>query len=292
MLAVPAEHEGIEAFLGKRVHEVLERLYQRIMKGQRPPSLEQVLYRFRALWAEHYEVSKSKIKIVRAENPPTLYREIGERCLTIYYRGYFSNKQDTTLGVEKQLTLLIDKEKGYRIQGFVDRLACARDGVLEIHDYKTGSRALSQDESNKDRQLALYQLMIERSNAHRKEFDSSQGIRLIWHFLQKDQIRVSERTPEQIEDLRQKTIADIDKIEAAIEATNDNPFNTEKIPAQRSTLCQWCEYAKICHGSNAFDKTKFDYTMQLLMEARVAPIASSPQISLRFSDGAENRSDP
>lgn len=33
---LPAESEGIEAFVGKRVHEILERLYQFVAQGQLP----------------------------------------------------------------------------------------------------------------------------------------------------------------------------------------------------------------------------------------------------------------
>ena len=40
---VPVETEGIEAFVGKRVHEVLERLYQFVAEDM-VPSIERVVY--------------------------------------------------------------------------------------------------------------------------------------------------------------------------------------------------------------------------------------------------------
>ena len=45
ILNVEAETEGIEAFVGKRVHEILERLYLFVEDGK-VPSLEKVIARY------------------------------------------------------------------------------------------------------------------------------------------------------------------------------------------------------------------------------------------------------
>ena len=47
---IVVEAEGIEAFVGKRVHEILERLYHHVARHDRPPSLSQVLDRFHRDW--------------------------------------------------------------------------------------------------------------------------------------------------------------------------------------------------------------------------------------------------
>lgn len=260
VLAIESQQEGIEAFLGKRVHEVLERLYQFTDEGRRPP-LEKVLDRFRILWDQHYDASR--IQIVRAENSAAQYRDIGERCLTLFYRRHYPFDNGKTLGLEKRLVFSIDTEKGYKLQGIVDRLARARDGVLEIHDYKTGARALPQKDADADRQLALYQLALEHGAGHKEpELDTAQGVRLVWHFLQTDTIRISTRTPEQLETLREKTVHAIDEIESAIAATRSDRYRTEAIEAKKSALCQWCDYAKICHASNVFDANLHAFTLQ------------------------------
>lgn len=263
VLEVPSTQEGIEAFLGKRVHEVLERLYQFVGEGRRPP-LDKVLQRFRTFWNQHYNASR--IKIVREENSPALYREIGERCLTLFYRRHYPFDNGETLGLEKRLVFPIDTEKGYQLQGIIDRLARARDGVLEIHDYKTSARALSQKDADADRQLALYQLAIERSETNQRNFDPSRGVRLVWHFLQKDQIRISTRTPEQLDSLREETVSAIHEIEAAIATSGSDRLNTTPFPTQKTTLCNWCDYAKICHASEAFDAKLYDDTLQQIAE--------------------------
>jgi len=67
VMKLPAEKESIEAFAGKRVHEVLERLYKAVAES-RVPSIKRVLERFRALWDEHFD--EGKLRIARAENGP------------------------------------------------------------------------------------------------------------------------------------------------------------------------------------------------------------------------------
>lgn len=218
--------EGIEAFLGKRVHEVLERLNQFVARGL-VPSLAKVLERFRAEWDRHFD--PARVRIVRAENPPELYRENGERCLANHYRRHYPFDRDETLGIEAHLTFPLDPEGRYRIQGFVDRLARAPDGAIEIHDYKTGRWVPAQERLDADRQLALYQIGVQVRHG------PDTPVRLVWHYLLRDQVRVSTRTPEQLEALREETVALIDRIEAE---RNFDP--------RPGTLCTWCEHNDVC----------------------------------------------
>ena len=145
------------AFVGKRVHEVLERLYLFTTSGK-VPSLARVLERFRIWWDEHYD--PQRVRIVRSENDAAHYRQLGERCLTNYYRRFYPFDGDETLAVEKHVTFSLDEEGAYRIRGVIDRVARARDGAIEIQDYKTSQRVPSQERLDKDRQLALYQMGI------------------------------------------------------------------------------------------------------------------------------------
>ena len=60
---VAKQDEGIEAFMGKRVHEALESLYNKILAGQ-TPILDTVLDKYDALWMEHWH---DRIAIVKRE---------------------------------------------------------------------------------------------------------------------------------------------------------------------------------------------------------------------------------
>jgi putative RecB family exonuclease len=221
--------ESIEAFLGKRVHEVLERLY-RFTGAGRVPSLGRVLERFRLWWEEHFDARR--VRIVREGLDSEHYRRVGERCLAGYYRRHYPFDADETLGLEERVVFSLDAAGDYRIQGFIDRVVRTRDGALEIHDFKTSARVPRQDRLDRDRQLALYQLGLA------ERYGRPQAVRLVWHYLACDQVRTSQRTPEQLEALRVETVALIDRIRAE-----------QEFAARPGPLCPWCEFNDVCEAS-------------------------------------------
>ena len=225
VLKIPTDTEGIEAFVGKRVHETLERLYKAVQREQ-VPSLEKVIYRYHQLFEEGYDADR--VRIVREGTSVEFYRQSGEHCLTTYYRRHYPFDGDETLGIEERVIFALDEKREYRFQGIVDRLVRARDGTIEIHDYKTSRRASTQKQVDADRQLALYQIGF-------TERFPDQPIRLVWHYLQQDRKLTSTRTPEQLRTLREDTMSVVDRI------------NTEfDFKPKRSALCDWCEYNDRC----------------------------------------------
>ena len=154
---IPAEGESIEGFVGKRVHEVLERLH-RVSEQHGAPSLPKVLWRFQQMFAEAYDASR--VRIARQGTPLDFYRELGEQCLANYYREHYPFDRDETLALEEHVSFDLDGSGSYAVQGFVDRIARTRDGAIEIQDYKTSARVPSQAQADEDRQLALYQIGV------------------------------------------------------------------------------------------------------------------------------------
>jgi putative RecB family exonuclease len=234
VLKIPQETEGIEAFVGKRVHEVLERLYEFVLRDQ-IPSLPKVLSRYEQLWDHEYDAER--VRIVREGTPLSFYRQLGVRCLETYYRRNYPFDGDQTLGIEEHVKFDLDARDGasgqYRMQGFIDRVSLAKDGALEIHDYKTGNYVPSQKQLDVDPQLALYQIGVgNRYGAHK-------DVRLVWHYVARGIVRQSARTAEELQELREATMATIDRVRTATE------FPTRKIP-----LCPWCEYKPQCPAWN------------------------------------------
>jgi putative RecB family exonuclease len=225
---LPVETESIEAFLGKRVHEVIERLNRFVERGL-VPSLAKVIERFRAMWDEQFRAER--VRIVRSETSPESYRATGERCLTNHYRRHYPFDADESLGIEQRVAFPLDAAGRYQVRGVVDRIARARDGAIEIHDYKTGRYVPSQESLDRDRQLALYQIGVEASHG-------ASPVRLVWHYLLRDHVRVSTRTPAQLDRLRADTMALIDRIESESE-----------FAPRPSALCSWCEFREICPGA-------------------------------------------
>lgn len=223
---IEVEGEGIEAFLGKRVHEILERLYHHLGRHGRPPSLSQVQKRLALDWELHWH---DKIRIVRTEREPGHYLQQGERCLENYYRSHYPFEEGQTVALEKPISFQLDPEGRYRMRGIIDRLTRQSDGTYEIHDYKTSGFLPPLSRLEKDRQLALYQIGIEQS------FPDSERIELVWHYLVFNKTLRLRRTREQLEDLGARTIQLIDQIEAS-----------SSYPANPGPLCRWCDYREIC----------------------------------------------
>lgn len=223
---IPSETEGIEAFVGKRVHEILERLYLFVGEGK-IPGVEKVVDRYHKLWEETYD--GERVRIIREGTPLSFYRNLGESCLRGYYMRHYPFDESETLGIEQRVVFPLDDAGEYQMQGIIDRISRARDGAIEVHDYKTSARVPSQRILDQDRQLALYQIGLS------KKYGEDAPFRLVWHYVAKNVTRVSTRTPEQLRTLREQTIARIDEIQAATE------FKAKKI-----SLCPWCEYKSIC----------------------------------------------
>lgn len=216
--------DTIEAFLGSRVHEVLEKLYTDA-KFQKIPELKELLEYYDKIWNENWN---DAIVIVRKEYDKENYRKMGERFITDYYNRYHPFDDSKTIALETTKTIPLDEEKKYHFHIRIDRLA-VKDKVYEIHDYKTANSLPTQEYLDKDRQLAIYAYGI------KKMYPDAKKIRLIWHYLAFDKEMCSERTSTQLEELRKDILRSIAEIESC----------TEFIPKE-SALCRWCEFRNMC----------------------------------------------
>jgi len=222
------ERRSVEAFMGSAVHEVLEKLYQSVQM-ERIPKWEEIRDFYEDYWERNW---RDDILIVRTEFTGADYRNVGRRCLQDYFVGHYPFADGRILGLEERIVFDLDAAGRYKIQGYIDRLVESDDGTIEIHDYKTNRRLPSQDEVNRNRQLALYQLGIE------KRWDNVPAVRLVWHYLRANRTLRSVRSREALDELRAETIGLIDTIEAA---RVDNDF-----PPHETQLCDWCEFQSIC----------------------------------------------
>ncbi|MBS3074897.1 PD-(D/E)XK nuclease family protein [Candidatus Pacearchaeota archaeon] len=219
----------IEAYLGEKVHETLEWLYLKILE-KRNLQLEDAIEYYAKSWKRDF---KEEIKIVNTNLTFEYYFDKGIKFLIDYFIKNYPFL-DNTIAIEHQVTIDLNNDGKYMLQGYIDRLVHNNESnIFEIHDYKTGS-IKTQEELNKDRQLALYSIGI------RKEFNAS-DVHLIWHFLDFNQKMISKRTEEQLESLKQDIINLINKIES-----------TTIYPASPSPLCKWCEFGKYCEQTKAF----------------------------------------
>jgi len=228
------ESETIEAFMGSRVHETLEKLY-RDLRLTKTNSIDDLLSFYHENWVKNYS---DDVKIIKKGYSPENYKDTGAKCIREYYARYLPFNEGKTLGLEQMITIDIE---GYKLKGFIDRLSSRCEGTYEIHDYKTSQYLPQQTHFDSDRQLALYQIGVQGM------FQDVSEVDLVWHYLVFDREIKSKRTPQDLLELKSGILALIRTIERAEE---EYDFHTSE-----SGLCDWCEYQSLCPNRMHIVKT-------------------------------------
>jgi putative RecB family exonuclease len=210
---VPLKVETIEAFIGTKVHDALEEFYG-LIKNKIVKPKEWILSKYEDLWKEDF---KDSIKIVKKELSAEEYYEKGRKSLVDYYVEYAPFDQTKIVKTEESIYFNLKQGKDeYRFVGILDRLDWNdREKIFEIHDYKTSSTLMTQQEADQDLQLPLYQLAL-------------------IYLLFNKQIE-SSRTKKQLIEVQDAVIAKIKVIEAC-----------DEFPPFKSALCDWCDFQEIC----------------------------------------------
>ena len=112
------------------------------------------------------------------------------------------------------------------ITGRMDQVNSLGRDQVEIVDYKTG-KPKKDAEAKKDLQLSLYALAA-------KEIFDWNPVRLVFHYLQNNQVQVTTRDSKQLdeaENIVQEAAADI---------------RAREFPAKPGSICRSCAYLPIC----------------------------------------------
>lgn len=222
---LPQGPTTIEAFMGTRVHDALEEWYGRRALGE-AVGLHELIESYRESWRREW---RDEVRVVRRNATPEQYRATGERCLINYFQTTGRDDATETLGMEVRVEIPLTEDGAPAMQGYVDRLARARDGALEIHDYKTTSRLPSDRDLEGDPQLALYQIGVERM------FPKAPAIRLVRHFLSFSRQHRTAAGPQELLTIRERMRSKIDEARSCTE-----------FPPNVTPLCQWCPYQDRC----------------------------------------------
>ena len=218
-------HEGIEAFMGSRVHETLEHLYKLVQHTKIPFQQELIDY-YKKKWKENWN---ENIVITKEGLDKENYFNLGIKCIKNYYKKNHPFDDGLTIGIEKRILIDLDGTGKYKVQGYIDRLVEKELGHYEIHDYKTVSNLPDQIKAEEDRQLALYAIGLEQ------EFGEVKDVELVWHYVVFGRTARSKRTKKQLIELKKETISRIKEIECC-----------KNFKANPSVLCGWCKYQCIC----------------------------------------------
>ena len=198
------EVETVEMFLGSHVHGALETLYRGVKAG-RAPTLDELLAGYRGGWQAEWADS---IQISRPGLTAADYLAMGARHLSAFHARYQPFDQERTVAVERRILFPLDETRKIWMQGFIDRLSVTREGIWQIRDYKTGQWLPTQQDVDADRQLALYQIGVQRQFPRH-----ARAVELIWHYVAHDLEMRSRREPAALRELEARTLGLIDAIQ-------------------------------------------------------------------------------
>ena len=224
---VRKEHESIEAFMGKRVHGVLEWLYNRENMESAYITFDRICQAYDDQWTAEWH---HHIYIADARKKSNYYYSIGKRCLSNYYSRYGPSFDQPVEATEVKLKFSVGD---YFFRGVIDRIDHPEPGKWIVHDYKTSKNPKSEKQAMNDIQLALYQIAVKQN------YGQVNDIFLNWNFLRIGSEVTILHTLEQLEKLRKKVVRMVNKI---IQCKDDN---NNYLPKE-TLLCNWCYLWEEC----------------------------------------------
>ena len=228
-------HESIEAFVGKRVHSVLEWLYSIDSSNNSYMTFDRICEEYDNIWRRKWH---SKIFIVAPFKNSDYYYSMGKRCLSNYYKNYGPKFNQPVIGTEVNLSFLIGN---HSFRGVIDRLDRLGSGKFMIHDYKTTKNEKTKSQAINDIQLGLYHMAIEQNYKNVKE------ISLKWHFLRQGTEVIITHNQDGLKKIKKKINGIIEKIiDSLDDMDNFDPKETIKSGFTNYELCNWCYLWEEC----------------------------------------------
>jgi DNA helicase-2/ATP-dependent DNA helicase PcrA len=207
--------EGPKAVLsfGSVMHTTIKRFVDQVRKGVKLP-FEDVARVFDTEWTsagfeDDYQEQG--------------YKQEGLEQLRVFYTSILATPSQV-LELEKSFELPL--ANNVTITGRMDQVNSLGGKDVEIIDYKTGKPKKDAD-AKKDLQLSLYALAA-------KEIFEWNPVRLVFHYLQNNQIQVTTRDAKQLEEAQAIVLEAADDIRAG------------QFPPNPGFVCRSCAYKPIC----------------------------------------------
>lgn len=214
---IPTPSTSAQSF-GNSFHLTMQAFYEAVLKGEKPTDqlMQELLEKN---WLKEGYISKT-------HETKSFEKALG--FLKRYLVEKF-NPQILPAGMEIPFTVPIDM---IRIGGKIDRVDVYGD-TIEIIDYKTGAKALTQKEADRDLQLSIYALAATTI----PEFPFNRlpdQVKLTLMYFDTPQTVTTTRTLKQLEDAKKKIL----EVKKEIETSDFN--------CSGNMLCENCEYKLFC----------------------------------------------
>ena len=104
---ITTKEEGVEAFMGSRVHETLEKLYKELIHSKMN-TVEELVEFYNEQWDKEWH---DEVKITKEGRIATDYKKTGDRAIREYYARYHPFDQSKTLWTQSNENIRIGSEK-------------------------------------------------------------------------------------------------------------------------------------------------------------------------------------
>jgi len=233
------KEEGIEAFLGKLIHETLEWIYKKkIEESKAYYSLDSIINFYKEAWNDKWHHNILKYKYIKRKKVD--YFTSGVNFLVKYYQIFGPSFNQNVYKVEEKIEFELG---GYTIKAIIDRIDMDASNKIHIIDYKTGRNMLSDKKMKEDMQMAIYGIGIS------SVFPEVSEIILSHYYLAANKfvsVNLSDIDTKSFSDGMIENIKDIEKTEAE-----------QSYVANESKLCNWCYYWKECPVKNGSSPSEY-----------------------------------
>lgn len=223
------KYEGIEAFVGKRVHEVAEA----VELGQMEPNLRGMWEAYLENWQREYH---SAIVDVRGYGHD-YWCDYGQKCVTTYHDKGRVPEGWELVGVEYKLGAPLLENPMASFLGILDRLIKNDSGEYRIQDFKTGKMGPIKY-FNKDHQLPIYSYLVQRNFEIPPHATIHCERIFLGHDANTHAMHVSPERRGEAWWWAQHTAMEAIALENEMHSINRVP------EAHRQPLCDWCAYKK------------------------------------------------
>lgn len=214
-----------EAVFGTLIHNALKMLHEpsRLV----PVTEEELLQYFNQHWNSSIYENATEEAIAFHE---------GVKILKDYYQKNHPSKFNI-IDLETFCEIpVLDGSEMHLITGKIDRIDKLEDGTFEIIDYKTTKKMPSQKLVDENFQLSLYYLaIINRWPSLQKQ---NKRVKLSLYYLKHGEKLSTFRTPEHINQIKEKILDIINQIKKCLD---ENKFEPKP-----NSLCDWCAYQEHC----------------------------------------------